>query len=60
MNMQAVVDANNRFTWASILTCGSSHDVVALELSDLGISLTNSEHPVQAVMIDNLVVVVEI
>jgi len=48
LNMQCVADSDRRFIWGSVLTCGSTHDVVALELSDLGKTLTDPEHPIQS------------
>jgi len=38
LNVQAICDANRRFSWVSILTPGSVHDGIAFGLTDLGSS----------------------
>jgi hypothetical protein len=46
LNFQVCCDAERRITWTSAQFCGSTHDNVALENSQLGAILTNPEHPI--------------
>jgi hypothetical protein len=46
LNYQVVADSNRRITWASAKFCGSTHDSVALDQTELGKILTDPTHPI--------------
>jgi len=45
LNFQVVADADRRILWCSSRTCGSTHDSMALELTELGAILRDVAHP---------------